>query len=143
MWTNDLRNLTVTIFYQILFWDVDYSACQEKNWLIDLNISPEQIQNSNLDQQLISSIIRIFFENKDSYTSRLQTQLKDWSKTYNLIKAILFSYLVELEFCQKIQKTEENNQGDNYISQYIKITQTLVGGANVGLVHAVLVGIEK
>jgi hypothetical protein len=122
-WTKSERYCLFASIYGSLFWaeiNMDYPL----DWSI--------IQGNNLynedapSNDWLDFRFDIFSENKEVYIADIKNYLTDWSKTFNIVKAILITFLIELD-----EATVETNELDvNFIGKYI--------GENTPLVHAII-----
>ena len=66
-------------------------------------------------------------------TDLIKEYLSDWAKTFGIVKAILFCFLLE-------KKVLSNNQEfqDKSIGVYIKLAEEFTILANIKLIHAIL-----
>ena len=61
--------------------------------------------------------------------------MANWNKTFPIVKACLFTFLLEKDYLRSTQSDVESKE---VVSKYIRLSEDLVGGQNVALVHAIL-----
>ncbi|MEM1311979.1 MAG: hypothetical protein AAGF07_00770 [Patescibacteria group bacterium] len=135
MWDKLVRLSVFTAIYDKLFWE-DYDALETRavDWsFIFENLPPE----SNLDASNLNSYIEYFDKKKEEYQEVLSKYLKNWDRTFLIIKACLYTYLIERDL---VLDSEANKQEflKALVTRYIRLSENYVGGQNVGLVHAVM-----
>lgn len=153
MWQNNLRQSVYFLIYQNLV-NPEFNDIEEN--LDKLRI----LYGFELDPLSVHYLEK-FVENKDKYTSILVGNFSDWQKTYNLVKAIVFTFVLEqldfevetdLEVIKGVKKTglkkdivdieninlELKKDNKKLLSSYIALAQDFTSNENVKLVHAVL-----
>ena len=143
MWGKYFRLSLITAVYQEMFWrgipsvelDLDVlhivNTVEEKRDPSDKNV--EQEQKEIISTEDLSSELQKCLALEKEYVDVLKEYLADWAKTYDLVKAVLFVFMLE-----KAEATEAGEDPSELVGKYIKITQDLVGGKSTGLVHAIL-----
>lgn len=74
-------------------------------------------------------------EKEDKFKALLNKYLQDWGRTYDIVKAILLTYLQELAELKESNKIEVLAQ--DLVGSYVRLAQDYIGGENTSLVHAV------
>lgn len=87
----------------------------------------------------VDEILEKFFLEKDVYWKAIEQNLKDTKKTYMLVQACLYSYILEKNFIE--EETTQKKSVKYLVGKYIKLSQNFIGDDNVSLVHAVLIKI--
>ncbi len=129
MWSNSTRKVLISAVYEYLFWEkLEVRNDFEVEW--DSLFNEHNKDNESISIAELSALLDNFITNKDSYCTKIQKYINDWSKTYDLIKAVLITLVIELEIANP-------QEPEKLISKYIRISQNLVGGENPSLVHAV------
>ncbi len=154
-WKSNLRLLICNIIYQAIFvnpkgvesveFDLDstyidrlvsilysehedYFEYSENDKII--TYTPEEIEKTKVQLQY-------FIADYQNLKSQLEPFLNSWNNTFDIIKAILFCFI--LEYRQVIQDQQENTSTTTaLIANYIQIAEDLTVAANVKLVHAIL-----
>lgn len=126
MWEKSFRRGLFSYLYLYLFWD---SIGFENPHLKDL----EKIKNlakefMNVDLIEYQKKIVTLKNNYNHYLDKLNL-LVSWEKTHLITKAILLTFLVELD---------ETTDKSNLIGSYLRISQDFGGSHVVSIVHAVL-----
>jgi transcription termination factor NusB len=126
MWEKSFRRGLFSYLYLNLFWD---SIGFENPHLNDL----EKIKNlakefSNVDFGECQKRVVTLKNNYNHYLDKLNL-LISWEKTHLITKAILLTFLVELD---------EVQDKSNLIGNYLRISQDFGGSHVVSIVHAVL-----
>ncbi|NJK71692.1 MAG: hypothetical protein HC932_05655 [Thermales bacterium] len=129
MWSQATRKVLISSVYEYLFWQ---KLEDPKEFVIDWSqLTLEHFNEGDvLNQKEFQKVFNTFLSLPDKYLSQVSKFINDWSKTFDLVKAILIVFVIELESFQ-------DEPPKNIISKYIRITQELVGGENPSLVHAV------
>lgn len=129
MWQKTFRFLVFNSIYNQIFLTREegvlgsYSQDLHSLALSSLH-DPDVVIKSEIEKRLNK-----FQEEGKENTDFLKKFLPKWDQTYPIVKAILFTFLLEK------QEVEDANQ---IIGKYIKLTQDMIGGENTSLVHAVL-----
>ncbi len=129
MWNKQFRKALIAAIYQHLFWSGFTKTHVDPNWQqICSEIFKEDQPYSEKELQ---STYELFIEKEVYYTNLLQQYVSKWDKTFDIIKACFYCFLIELG--------ERKNEPDlKLVGTYIKFGQDFAGGDNPGLVHAVL-----
>ncbi len=131
MWKKKFRICLFYGIYQYIFWlNID----QEKHLDWDHIIAQAFGERNDLDQEAIKNEFTNFLENKKTFDQILTQNLKEPSKTYLTVKAVLYTFFLEVAF---LEREDHISQGSNIVGKYIKLTQEIVGGESTGLVHAI------
>lgn len=131
MWEKKYRQAVFTGIYQILFWREQGIPMD-----IDLEYIFEQIDSKNIvaDTTELNFILDTFLQNESEYNIILEKYLKKQDQTFPVVLAILYTYMVEIQYKLYIEPEKTK-----VISHYIRLTENLIGGQNVNLVHAILI----
>jgi transcription termination factor NusB len=135
MWSNPTRKILIGSIYEYLFWsNLGSKKIPEVDWtqLIDLY----NTESFPLAEKELNSLYEKFLEKSETYIHIIQEHFDNWSKTYDIVKAILIVFVLELEDTNLASEK-------SIINKYLKITQELVGGQNPNLVHAVALKIYQ
>ena len=137
MWTKSFRYLIFTSLYQVLFWREQ----GENNPEIDFESIVSTVQiNDIIDFKSAEIVLENYYKNEKELTEKLIEVLDDWDKTFIMIKACLYSFLLEK---MDIQNSGDFDEVQKIISKYIRLSEELIGGKNVKLIHAVLIKFSK
>ena len=98
-----------------------------------------ELQIGKIDKAIIGIVIDLepqintFYLEIDYMTDLVKEYLSDWAKTFGIVKAILFCFLLE-------KKAMSNNQEfqAKSIGIYIKLAEEFTILANIKLIHAIL-----
>ncbi len=131
MWEKSFRYSVFAALYQVLFWN-ETTGSEEFN----LDVILENLKDEEKpDKDKLTLVIARFFDKKAEYTDTLKTYLKDWDKTFAVVKACLYTYILEIE---ELSSTDPQPALDTIITKYIRLSEDHIGGQNVALVHAIL-----
>ncbi len=149
MWTKNFAICLFSAVYQNIFSQDSKNFIDLKedsqivfDWLVvldTLNLS-QDLPNTDLLQDSLIKIV----QNKAKFENILQKYLSDSKKTYKIVKAILFTFLQELEEIKKPKEEIPTTLLEYYqpmAKKYVRIAQDYVGGENASLVHAVTIKI--
>ncbi len=137
MWDKFFRAAMVNTVYQDIFWknieivneiDTDFIVEQMKKNLSEKSLESFNVDTKQLDEKLV--------ECEANYTEHkkfLLKYLEGWYKTYDIVKAILFVFLIE-----RMDAESKGLDIGDVVGKYIKLTQDIVGGKSTSLVHAIL-----
>jgi transcription termination factor NusB len=100
----------------------------EKN----LRVEIEQLNPVNVVDELEAQM-NIFYVNSDKFTNQIKEHLSDWSKTFGIVKAILYCFLLE-----KIHTDNNSEFATKSVGIYIKLSEEFTILANIKLIHAIL-----
>jgi transcription termination factor NusB len=99
----------------------------------------EEIQEERVEAMKAELFVSMeyFFANYDQFQEILKGYLSNWSKTFDIIKAIICCFLIEKNICSNDPELEKlfSEKG---VGTYIKLSEEFTVLANVKLVHAVL-----
>jgi len=89
---------------------------------------------SHFSKEEVDVSYQSFLSKEGLYQKELQQFLHDWQKTYDLVKALFFTLLTELDLYQ-----DSSVDHKNLFNRYLRLAQDYIGGENVGLVHAIMI----
>ncbi len=135
MWEKNFRVALFTAVYQKLFQSDFVDAGIAWNWEIVLNNLKVEEASKMPKVQDLSCRLEDLGTNQEKYQNLLQKYLQSWDRTYDIVKAILLTYLQELSEMKESGSLEVNS--NEIVSKYIRLTQEYIGGENTALVHAV------
>jgi transcription termination factor NusB len=129
MWTKSFRKCLIGAIYQHLFWksfsEVDYTP----NWE-DLTKAIYK-EDETITTKDLEFKFKNFLKNQEQYSSILHKYITKWDKTFDIMKAALFCFIIEY--------ADRKNEEDLHIlGVYIKFAQDYAGGENPALIHAVI-----
>ena len=137
MWSKRNRTAICFTIYHDLFWrekellQYDHTDEVELTWL-DESIAGDT--QDKLDTKLVHRAFEFYRLHQDDVLhAKLDPFLQDRQKTFPIVTAILFTYLIEVE----LNKTTEDI-ASTCVGKYIKLTQDYIAGGNTSLVHAIL-----
>ena len=84
---------------------------------------------------LVQAQVGSFVANYNDYKTQLEPYLTNWDRTFEIIKAILFCFILEL---RNAKSSLNGQQITTLIGSYIQLTEDFSVPANVKLVHAIL-----
>ena len=84
---------------------------------------------------LVQAQVDSFVTNYSDYKALLEPYLSNWDRTFEIIKAILFCFILEL---RNAKSSLNEQQITSLIGSYIQLTEDFSVPANVKLVHAIL-----
>jgi hypothetical protein len=136
MWTKEVRLAVCSSIYEDIFW---HSVVAQDKTVI------------KIDEEFVEDVIKVFtqqdkkmyelaiesykLKGQQYYLELLKPYIEDWKKTFDIVQAILISFVLEREY---YTQHNETISAQDYAGKYIKVTQDLVGGGNTGLVHAII-----
>jgi transcription termination factor NusB len=132
VWEKPFRYLVFAAIYQLLFWREQGVENLKLDWEMIQEVSKTEVK---VDIIALEKIIEAFRANEIAYTNTLEQYLKTWSKTYPVVKACFFCFMLEHD---SLIKQGENEIAKTIVSKYIRLGEDLIGGQNVSLIHAVL-----
>ncbi len=167
IWTNTFRTCVFFAIYQSIFNKsiglefqiFDYAQFLEtiKEEYPDLFIEDGQPSQKSFDSQLktqlqIKKIDKViekitielepqidrFYLEMEDMADLIKEHLSDWAKTFGVVKAVLYCFLLE-------KKTTSNSQEfrSKSIGIYIKLAEEFTILANIKLIHAILSKIQS
>ncbi len=134
MWTKSYRYCLVSSIYECIFRDFDAAVYPDWSLIISCLENTDKAEDKPLFNDLDESY-KTFTQNYQAYKATLQLYLQDWDRTHLLVQSILLEFVQESEMLTN-QKLEL--QIPELVSKYIRLTDNLIGGQGVSLVHAVL-----
>ena len=130
MWDKNFRLVIISAIYQNF---IEESI--DIHDLIDWQFISDQCKlDCNNDFSSLETMYTIFLSRKAGLVNSIETLLPHWDRTFDIVKAILLSCLLEVEAVNCI----EDNDKKKIISKHVNIAQEIVGGENPSLVYAVL-----
>jgi transcription termination factor NusB len=129
MWTKHFRKSIIAAIYQNLFWQSLSGSVYIPDWE---NVTKEvYTEDEVVSIKELQACYNRFITSKETSTSLLQEYITKWDKTFDIVKAALFCFLLEY--------SDRKNEDDLHIlGNYIKFAQDFAGGENPGLIHAVM-----
>jgi transcription termination factor NusB len=132
MWSKTFRKSLISAIYEDLFSEsLDQFDHNEPSW--------SQIIEENETQEnplILDNLVEVFVfykNNKSEIIDTIQPLMTTWHKTFDLVKACLVCFCVEVQYTQ--EQSQEIDTG--IVGKYIRLTQSFAGGENPALVHAV------
>ena len=156
MWSNYFRLCLFSLIYQEIFlattdpikesnnsqnWDKnldEFFTIMELEFAVEFDIELDEL-GTNKEEYLnklaieLTSQMQSFMTDKDAYSDILKNNLESWTNTFNIIKSILYCFLMEQKHFGENAKFEKNIFG-----VYIKLAEDFTVAANVKFVHAIL-----
>ncbi len=147
MWTKNFVICLFSAVYQNIFLqdskdfiDIEEKAQMGFDWSVvldTLNLS-QDLPNTDLLQDSLTKIV----QNESKFENILQKYLSDSKKTYKIVKAILFTFLQELQEIKKSKEEIPTTLLEYYqpiAKKYVRIAQDYIGSENASLVHAITI----
>jgi transcription termination factor NusB len=144
MWENNIRIFTFFAIYQSLF---NQSIGLEFK-ISDYNFFLETLKDEYPDlfdkgksedyASKISHIMESFYSDVEDITNQTKVHLSDWSKTFGIVKAVLFCFILEKNFT-----ANSEDFGNKSVGIYIKLAEEFTILANIKLIHAILSKLQK
>lgn len=148
MWEKNFRIVTFAAIYEAIYWaheegnthdsiDNHTTATQQQRSHIDIEAIAESY-SITLNEEDIAKMLELVekFQNKqDQLYSVLEQYTTAWNKTYDLVKAIMCTALIELE---ELSPTLSPEQKKLIVNKYVRIAQDMIGGNNPNLVFAII-----
>lgn len=158
MWDKPTRKVIFLYLYNLLFWDnfdvlenpdnqpEDKIGLIEKPENLGENINRnslvnipkiDEIFNLDADFKLVSREFVLEklqeFKNKQTdFETQLKESLTSWSQTYTIVKAILFTFILEN------QSLAPEAREISFIGKYLRLAQEYGNSQSVSVIHAVL-----
>jgi transcription termination factor NusB len=132
MWTKAFRKSLISAIYEDLFSEsLESFVHDEPSWF--QIIEENESSDDPMSLQDLMDVFDFYRTHKSSIISTIKPLMTTWHKTFDLVKACLVC------FCVEVMYTKENNQklDDGIVGKYIRLTQSFAGGENPALVHAV------
>jgi transcription termination factor NusB len=129
MWTKSFRKCLIGAIYQHLFWksfsEVEYTP----NWEDLSKVVYKEDETISITD--LESVFQTFLSKKEEYSVVLHKYITRWDKTFDIMKAALFCFMIEY--------AERKSEDDLHIlGVYIKFAQDYAGGENPALIHAII-----
>jgi hypothetical protein len=154
-WKSNFRLLICNLIYQAIFvnpkgietidFEMDSTYLErlidtlysEHADYFEFNNDDKLIKYSQAEIDKAKEQFQYFAADYSHLKAQLEPFLSSWNNTFDIIKAILFSFM--LEYRQVIQDQQENTETTTALmANYIQIAEDLTVAANVKLVHAIL-----
>jgi transcription termination factor NusB len=166
MWDKLTRKVIFLYIYNILFWDNLDLVAEKVEIATDNNIpglvesDPNELINiddlkiysldsdlKDIPKKFIEDNLGLFKQNQARFETILKPLLSNWGQTYLIVKAILFTFLLELDYLKNPQNkttkddevsctdTDDNSQ---LIGKYLRLSQEYGNSQSVAVIHAVL-----
>ena len=152
MWDKPTRKVIFLYLYNLLFWDnfdiLENPDTKDKTSLIE---TPENINiNSLVNLPEIDDIVSLdgdfklvskdfvleklhhFKTNQADFETQLKDSLSNWGQTYTIVKAILFTFILEN------QSIAPEAKDTTLIGKYLRLAQEYGNSQSVAVIHAVL-----
>jgi hypothetical protein len=141
IWNEDFRTVFVFGLYQNLF-EKKINLENPINWQnIQISLIEEEIldEGTDLNSKELDKNIKYFETNKDSIIAVIEPHLtKKFSTLFDIIKAILLSFVVEYQLLQNSKVELDDKTKSQIFTKYLTLTEEYTMIANVKLVHAIL-----
>lgn len=134
MWDKSFRFSLFAGIYEALFWEEQESHGTNS---IDWSIITAQLGHAETQPSvtLLQACLDTFLANQTSYTQILKKHLNSWNKTYLIVRACLYCFLTEKDYLQRNNVAYDESK---LVGRYLRLSEDLIGGQNVALVHAVI-----
>lgn len=131
MWSKRNRLAICSVIYQHIFWEsLVQEGLVEPNFDVDLlNEILSGEETDIINDKVVKEAETYFMVHREEIWSKLAPYMDQWEKTFDIVKAVLYTYILESELFGV-----ENVK----VGKYIKITQDLIAGGSTSLVHAIL-----
>lgn len=136
-WSKRNRLAVAITIYENLYWD--YHNLDKKNWVFDVDYLQEFLSGEKTDEisgKIVKNALEDYHEKKKKMDLVLKDYIEDISKTFLIVNAVLYAFLVERDLVEEVSEKEK------LVGKYIKLTQDLIAGGNTSLVHAILSKIQ-
>ena len=133
MWIKQDRQALSLAIYMHLFRSeagMDFALDGDSIELIEGVVNRDEAAVNKKD---LAKFFDIYTDNSINYTKLIIPHMNNWEKTYEIVKAVIYCYIIE-----RVDLEEQGIEAENLIGKYVKLTQDWVAGGNTGLVHAVL-----
>jgi hypothetical protein len=166
MWTNTFRTCVFFAIYQSIFnksMGIEYQISdyiglldtikEEYPDLFIEGLKPNsnsfdtrletELQITKIDEAITKIVVElkpqidIFYLEMENMTNLVKEHLSDWTKTFGIVKAVLFCFLLE-------KKATSNSEEflSKSVGVYIKLAEEFTILANIKLIHAILSKIQ-
>ncbi len=132
MWTKELRFCLFSLIYDDLLGYKEFSDVIDSQTYIESILTEyKTFKNENIKGIELENQFDNYTKSKTKLEAKLIAHLPDWKKTFEIVKAILFTFQIEKQALKIYQK-------DELIVSYIKFAEGYCVSTNVRLIHAVL-----
>jgi hypothetical protein len=158
MWSDLLRLVIFSLIYQTKYWQeflekelvIDDQLIHEvvDAYLSEKKLSEQEVFNEmqTFDKQKVKSLMLIFADREEELKEVIETQTKNWQKTYTILKALLFTFTLEKYYYEKegiefLENDEENAEASGkkkFLRRYLNICDRYLDNNSVATLHAIL-----
>ena len=132
MWTKEFRFCLFSLIYDDLLGYKDSNEVIDyENFVDSILTEYKTYKKENIELAEIQKRFELYLETKEKLEKKLLTLLPDWNKTFEIIKAIFFTFQIEKQSLKVFEK-------DKLVVSYIKFAEDYCASSNVKLIHAVL-----
>ena len=147
-WSKQLRISLFLTLYQHLFWSdilgiqsfLDkrpdggfYTQASLQIYATEVENKLDFANSKNLTEELAKEITELLSKQQD-YVQKLQQHLKDWTKTYTIIKSLLLVFY--LEYQKSDLQTEVQKR--QILRTYMDIAQDYLMQENINLIYVII-----
>jgi transcription termination factor NusB len=132
MWEKGFRTITFAALYDAIYWGDQFDSN-----VIDLNamIEAYSLEMDDSSKGKVLDLVNLFLTKKDEFYEILQGYTTSWDKTYDIVKAVMCTALLELDEIRDMTTPEQKKK---IVNKYVQIVQDMVGGNNPNLVYAIV-----
>jgi transcription termination factor NusB len=135
MWEKNFRIVTFAAVYEAIYGiNNDHSVSVDMESIAAIAESYE-IELTQADSDRVMILVKSFQDNKTALYDQLEQYSTSWSKTYDLVKAIMCTALLEYEEIKGVIADEDKKK---VVNKYVQIAQEMIGGKNPSLVFAIV-----
>ena len=132
MWTKELRFCLFSLIYDdLLGYKETFDSVDFEGFINSILTEYKSFKAENVDSLEVEKHYDIYIASKAKLETKLISHLPDWTKTFEIVKAILFTFQIEKQSLKIYEK-------DSLVVIYIKFAEGYCVSTNVRLIHAVL-----
>ena len=132
MWTKELRFCLFSLIYDdLLGYKESEGAIDFEEFIDSIMTEYKSFKKENIAALELEKKYDTYIKSKLKIEKVLIEHLPDWTKTFEIVKAILFTFQIEKQALKIYEK-------DPLVVSYIKFAEGYCVSTNVRLIHAVL-----
>lgn len=135
MWNKSFRLVLLCGIYQYLFWKALDNTIYSPDWEYIYTVLKRE-EDETPDYELINRLFSDFVEQEQAMEELLKEYVKDWERTFVVIKACFFSFVIEYVYLKNNSQLPQEIKP--FVNKYVRTSQDLAGGDNPLFVHAVI-----
>jgi transcription termination factor NusB len=139
MWDKKFRIAVFLLLYNILFKSISLDDFISKSATQEFKSELFALSDIYIDQDLdkVFTQILLFYELENEFSTKIKASIKSWDKTFEIIKACLFTFCLEIRNISKLDQEKFK-----IVNTYLRLSQDYLGQENVPLIHAIILKIS-